>query len=193
MVYFQLTVLTIVNPNMPSEKETNDDPDSALWQAATKDVRKLPGKGHGKVPSRAKKALPSIRETVKVRRSAAPEVRSGAGLDRKTDDHLRKGRMEIEARLDLHGCRQEEARRMLRRFIEGSHAKGHRCVLVITGKGREKEQDADWWETPPGILRKSLPEWLKEAPLNDIVLQTHPARQRDGGGGAVYVLLRRRR
>ena len=58
-----------------------------------------------------------------------------AGLDRRSGEKLRKGQMPVEAKLDLHGMTQEGAHASVARFIEGQHAAGARCVLIVTGKG----------------------------------------------------------
>ena len=80
-------------------------------------------------------------------------------------------------------------------FIRRSYESGLRLVLVITGKGtRGNNNDDDaWWESGPGILKQRVPGWLDDAPLRTMVLQYHAAQPRDGGDGALYVLLRRRR
>lgn len=114
----------------------------------------------------------------------AETAHPGAGLDRKSDRRLKRGEMEIEARLDLHGHTRDEAHEMLRGFIAREAENGRRCVLVITGKGRGDG---------PGVLRAAVPQWLGEAPMRDDVLRFYPAQPHDGGAGALYVLLRRRR
>ncbi len=114
------------------------------------------------------------------------------GLDRRSAERLAQGRLEIEARLDLHGRRLEEAHQALVRFVQASHAGGRRCVLVVTGKGGAwRESGAIMNEDAPGVLRRALPRWLATPPLADKVLAARPAQPKDGGGGAFYVLLRR--
>ena len=117
--------------------------------------------------------------------AAAPELRHGetAGIDRRTADNLRRGKMSIEARLDLHGMTQIEAHRALTAFVTGQHESGRRCVLVVTGKGREGG----------GVLRSMMPQWLNAAELRPRILAFNYAQPRDGGEGALYILLRRRR
>lgn len=106
---------------------------------------------------------------------------SSAQLDRRTEDKLRKGKMEIEARIDLHGYTQEQAYAALNEAIPAWQKQGKRCVLVITGKGRGGD----------GVLRQKVPQWLDAFPLSPIVLKFFTARIRDGGEGALYVYLRR--
>ena len=103
-----------------------------------------------------------------------------AGLDSRTRRRLFRGDVPIDRRLDLHGHSAARAEIKLQRFIEDAAYARCRCVLVITGKGA-------------GVLKGHVPRWLKESPLSGLVLALAEARPSDGGGGAFYVLLRRRR
>ncbi len=174
-----------------TDKEKSPDADAALWGMAVGDVRPL--KGKAAPPRQGKKMGGGAREIVAVARKEESVKRVGEGLDKRTDERLRKGQIEIEARLDLHGMRLSEAEETLKETLLKCHRQGKRCVLLITGKGNRQTDEKDWWEGKPGILRKSAPEWLSRKPLSDIVLRFYPARPRDGGEGAWYVLLRRRR
>lgn len=107
------------------------------------------------------------------------------GLDRRKAERLSRGKLPIEATLDLHGLRQAEAHRRLESFLADSQAAGKRCVLVVTGKGLHKEE--------AGVLRSAVPRWLNEQPNRARVLSFDYAQPRHGGTGALYVLLRRRR
>jgi DNA-nicking Smr family endonuclease len=108
-----------------------------------------------------------------------------AGVDKRTDEKLRKGKMAIDGRIDLHGMTQSEAHDALVGFIRRSHNAGRRNVLVITGKGQMPRGE--------GVLRLSVPRWLREADIGRLILSVHQAQPQHGGGGAYYVLLRRRR
>ncbi len=103
------------------------------------------------------------------------------GWTARSAERLRRGRYAIEARLDLHGMTQADAHRALAGFVAGSRAIGRRCVLVITGHGR----------ISGGVLKTAAPRWLDEPELRRHVLAITPAQQRDGGAGALYVLLRK--
>lgn len=120
----------------------------------------------------------------------AAHDRAHPHMDRRRFEKLRRGRMEPEARLDLHGMTSERAHAALVAFVLAAHGTGLRLVLVITGKGRAGDADA---HAPHrhGVLRHSLPHWLNAPPLTGRVLQLAPAHQRHGGGGAFYVYLRR--
>lgn len=103
-------------------------------------------------------------------------------LDRRTWQRLRRGRMPIEGRIDLHGMTQEHAHRALASFLARMRQADARCVLVITGRGLRSG----------GVLRQTVPRWLDAPGLREMVLAFGPARIEHGGEGALYVLLRRR-
>lgn len=104
-------------------------------------------------------------------------------MDRKAFGKLRRGKMAPDARIDLHGMTQAEAHVELTDFILRSYGRGHRLVLVITGKGGPGHA---------GILRQQVPHWLNLPPLRSMVLQLAEAHISHGGTGALYVYLRRR-
>ncbi|HEX6141775.1 MAG TPA: Smr/MutS family protein [Geminicoccaceae bacterium] len=105
------------------------------------------------------------------------------GLDRRSWERLRRGRMSIDARLDLHGDTQEVAHLRLEGFLRAAQARGQRCVLVVTGKG----------QASGGILRHMVPRWLAEPHNRNRLVAYAPAQREHGGTGALYVLVRRRR
>lgn len=120
--------------------------------------------------------------------SAPQRIRIGAldGLNRRQAAALRRGGIAIDARLDLHGFSRRDAARRVAAFLAESAHRGRRCVLVITGQGR-----TDPLAEARGVLRRELEDWLNEPATRPSVLACVPARGRDGGQGAFYVLLRR--
>ena len=112
-----------------------------------------------------------------------PALDRFAGIDRANAERLKRGKHPVEARLDLHGMTQDEAHRALAVFIRGARAGGKRCVLVITGRGR----------AGGGVLRGAVPRWLDEPEIRPHLLAIATAQPRDGGAGALYVMLRRTR
>jgi len=117
-------------------------------------------------------------------RAEAPEVAGQHGnLDRRTTQRLRRGRIAIDARFDLHGHNQASAHAALLRFLARARAEGHRHVLIVTGRGTEGG----------GILKRSVPRWLMEPAFQRHVIAFHEAGPRHGGAGALYVALRRAR
>jgi DNA-nicking Smr family endonuclease len=120
-------------------------------------------------------------------------------FDRKAARRLRGGRIEIEARVDLHGLRQSEAHVTLRRFLMSCHARGLRWVLVITGKGGPRRRGDDEDDFVPrfggeerGVLKRNVPMWLAEPEIRAIVVSFAAAAIQHGGEGALYVQLRNR-
>ena len=104
---------------------------------------------------------------------------SRPGLQRSVLRELRRGRS-IEAELDLHGVTVSEARKLLAQFLVECREGHLRCVRVIHGKGLRSENRE-------GVLKASVASWLTQ--WSD-VLAFHEAPAREGGGGAVIVLLR---
>ena len=115
------------------------------------------------------------------------------GVDRRTALRLQRGKMEIDDRIDLHGMTKEQARAALTEFVTSRQRCGQRCLLVITGKGRRgaEGEGASW--SGSGVLRRMVPRWLSQPPLDIVVLAYAPTQPAHGGSGALYVLLKRRR
>jgi DNA-nicking Smr family endonuclease len=97
---------------------------------------------------------------------------------------LRRGLLPIDASLDLHGLRADEAREALGAFLAAKRARGERCVLVVHGRGEHAPRGV-------GVLRGEIAAWLSQGPPSAHVAAFATAREADGGEGAVYVLLRR--
>jgi DNA-nicking Smr family endonuclease len=114
-------------------------------------------------------------------------------MDKKLHARMTRGKLAPEARIDLHGLTLAAAQPELQRFIAASYARGLRLVLVITGKGRSAQpDDTPAMPRPAGVLRRSVPAWLRMAPLSGMVLDIREAHVSHGGGGAIYVYLRKR-
>ncbi|MEZ5854315.1 MAG: Smr/MutS family protein [Hyphomicrobiaceae bacterium] len=123
---------------------------------------------------------------------------SPTNFDRRHSRRIATGRIEIEARLDLHGLTQAEAHARLASFLARAAAGGLKIVLIITGKGGSWRRDDTGLRrrnegTETGILRQNVPRWLAEPALKAIVSNFGPAARHHGGDGAFYVQLRRRR
>lgn len=193
--------------------------DQSLWQTFTKAITPVRVKdrvpGHDGVLNadsretlpdaiarKAKEAVPphgrqKAGETRKP--AAAPAVRPPAPpptFDRKTAKKLGKGRADVDARIDLHGMRQAEAHSALLGFLRGAAQRGHRTVLVITGKGDPDRSSAPWdivsHNTGRGVLRRNVPMWLASPEFHDVVVSFASAHVRHGGDGAFYVQIRRK-
>ncbi len=196
----------------PGDGPELSEADRALWRKVTEDAKPLEkrvGAGADRPrleepaaeppapkapPTRPRTAAASAPPAVvgKTRKPATPALESGraAGLDRRNLERLRRGKLPIEATIDLHGDTQAVAHRRLSAFLARAQAAGRRCVLVITGKGRLGRSESG---QEPGVIRANLPRWLNEAPNRERVLAFAQAQPSHGGAGAFYVLLKRRR
>jgi len=113
-------------------------------------------------------------------------------MDRKAFTRMKRGKLKPEGRLDLHGLTLDRAQPALVRFVLSAQASGKRLVLVITGKGKPADQPGPI-PVPHGVLKHQVPHWLSTPPLAQAVMQVSPAHISHGGGGALYVYLRRGR
>ena len=109
---------------------------------------------------------------VKVFGSRPEETPAGtvrSGLNKRDAERLKRGKMPIDARLDLHGMTLPQAHQALRSFVLRAQAAERRCLLVITGTGRTKEGG--------GALRRELRHWLAEPGLAGSVLGLEQAHE----------------
>ena len=180
----------------PSDHSSDDD--DAMWKLAMRNVKKLDPtlKENDRIPFKNPEK-PRNNSALSGSAPVYTPVSLGPGLDRRTEQRFQQGKMQIEARLDLHGMTLAEAEPAVRDFIRRQYAAGKRCVLIITGKGTgkiEKNKDEDlWFESRPGGIRRNFFHWLDNPDLKPLVLSVSPARAAHGGSGAFYVLLRRQR
>ena len=103
------------------------------------------------------------------------------GPQKKLLKKLRKGQLPREAVLDLHRKTLQDAAQTVHDFLQAAIETGHRCVLVIHGKGLRSQ-------TGEPKMKNQLALWLQN---HDGVLAFCSALPEDGGNGALYVLLRR--
>ncbi len=188
---------TITNRSLSGE-------DDDLWRLVTSDVTSLPRKesekaGDAPPPKKgpavkpenstiAHRPLPPTPNLAAVHRPPPPELAAGviSGVDKRTAARLKRGQLPIEARIDLHGMFQDEAHQALAAFLKEAQTTGRRAVLVITGKGLRTGGGT-------GVLRAAVPRWLNEAPNRRRLLAFSQARPKDGGEGALYVLLKKKK
>jgi len=139
------------------------------------------------------KASRPLKVTMSIAAPRKKSAKSGpAGVNGATEDRLRRGQIEPEARIDLHGMTQSAAHRTLFAWLTAAHNRGHRLVLVVTGKGNPRnDENATWMRSEHGVLKQMVPRWLNEPELAALIAHTRPAHARHGGGGALYVYLRK--
>jgi len=178
--------------------------DQALWEHVTQSVRRvqtdlMPAAAIDQTlepldtaqtqPKRKKGRATTILPVQPTPRPPAPNIMThgnAAGLDRRTTQKLKRGKLDIEGTLDLHGHTQTKAHQALSRFLQTGFETGRRTVLIITGKG-------DRLGGRPGVLKDAVPAWLNEVPMRQWVAGFSYAAPKDGGNGALYVRLKRKR
>jgi len=168
---------------------------------AAKSPRPTPRKPNPKPARHAVDPLPSFRVGERVDHSSDHDLLPSLSqqlksqsiqMDQKAYGRLRRGKLKPEARIDLHGMTLSQAHPALTGFILRSAGAGLRLVLVITGKGKARD-DGNPIPTRLGVLRHQVPQWLAMAPLGSVVMQVTEAHLKHGGHGAYYVYLRRSR
>jgi len=182
--------------------------DHAVWDGVTRSIKPLrrrvsakpsptsePKAAAGKMAAKiaaksaAKPRPTTIAQMVKPMPAARP-VPAPVSLDRKTRQKLARGSQPIDARIDLHGLTQSEAHHTLVRFLRNAQDHGARFVLVITGKGGPR---VDAFSGERGVLRRQVPLWLKLPEFRAYVVGFEEAHVGHGGGGALYVQVKRAR
>jgi len=159
--------------------------DLELWSAVTADVTAY--RQRPVAPSHAPATPDAHAQNTPVARKEPPAAHRAAptpaGIDPDTRKKLKRGRLDVDAKLDLHGMRQAEAHAALNGFLRRAQAEGARIAIVVTGKGSATDGG--------GVLRRMTPHWLQAPGLRDVVGGFGEASREHGGEGALYVRLRR--
>ena len=133
---------------------------------------------HGEPVLRHGKAKPAV--PAPGTPASKPPKSPAAPQNRSNEKRVRRGKLELAGRFDLHGHTQISAEAALTDFLARKQAEGARCVLVITGKGKGGE----------GVLRRNFLRWLELPAARALVSGYSEAHPRHGGSGAWYVFLR---
>ena len=172
--------------------------DRVLWGRVARSVDALPGRmedllaeeslvsdGNAKsvAPAKPAAAQRSLAEKGQASQKRKPASGGLNPIDNAVYRKLARGRLPLEASLDLHGLTQHQAYGLLHGFLARARQKGLRHVLVITGKGRSSGSE--------GALRRAVPEWLKGPEMKSMASGYEAAPRHHGGEGALYVRLRR--
>jgi DNA-nicking Smr family endonuclease len=185
----------------PTVDAAGDDASSFL--SAMADVRPLGSSGRVDAPAPAAGVRrESVDEDAEALAALSDLVASGSGfdwsdsreyvegavvgLDARIVKRLRRGEFSYQATLDLHGMTAAAARVAVESFIAAAVRDGHRTVLIVHGRGRNSRDQIP-------VLKAQVGRWLGSGRIGRSVLAFTSARPGDGGTGAVYVLLRRRR
>jgi len=183
---------------VPMELLPDDLPDEELFAFAMRDVKSLGWSAvplHNRPPMEIQaqddeqEALRALEEfvrkgNVEIEQTAEYIEGSVHPHGRLYLDDLRSGRFSVQAHLDLHGLNLHAARFVLDEFLLESVRVGFTCVRVIHGRGRHSHKHHP-------VLKENIQRWLCTRRLGRHVIAYTSARRCDGGGGAVYVLLRK--
>ena len=104
------------------------------------------------------------------------------GVQKSVFKKLRTGSYRISDELDLHGCTLKQAKKILLYYLQEAVQFEACCVRIIHGKGHRSRNNKP-------VLKTHLNHWLRE---HQRVLAFHSAKEKDGGTGALYVLLKTR-
>lgn len=116
-----------------------------------------------------------------------PDLSTGQiiSMDKSLIRKIGQGKRVIDDILDLHGCTLDKAYIKLNEFISASFSSRKRCVLVISGKGRDGEENGN------RTIKEQIPLWLNNQEMRSYILYFGLASKKHGGGGAFYVLIRK--
>ena len=168
--------------------------EAALWARVTASIRPLSREtietaAVESVPTAPKAAAKPKPAAPPPRRPIAPPVRKFAianTLDGGWDKRLKSGSVEPDRILDLHGHNLDQAWEAIDRALENAIARGERVLLLVTGHERKGE--------PPvarGRIRAAVNDWLTISRHSNRIAAVRQAHRRHGGGGSLYLILRR--
>jgi DNA-nicking Smr family endonuclease len=126
--------------------------------------------------------LPAASATVSPPRQRGP----GTTLDGSWDRRLGGGKVEPDRVLDLHGMSLDRAWRAVDSGLERAIARGERLLLLITGHQRSGEAPVR-----RGAIRGAVHDWLAASRHAGHIAAVRGAHVRHGGGGSLYIVLRR--
>lgn len=179
--------------------------EEALWRRVASTVKAyhpLPEPADPSVPDPPRRPVPDRAGVgaVRHRPAARPPMRKAQPhpetLDARWNRLLSSGRARPDRVIDLHGHTREGARALLEQTVLAASDLGERLLLVITGKGSlPGPEPADLMGDRPGrgAIRAELPRWLGAPQLSQRIAAVRQAPLRQGGEGAVWLVLRRRR
>lgn len=183
-------MLAIVPGNMNNQ---NDDKD--LFRSLYGDIERVE---HDRAPEWRQKPRARVRRHESTKDPSTPAISpwqtpddaqqsidntyQAPGVQHKVMRKLRRGQLNVEAEIDLHGMNRIMALDELQAFINACRQQGISCIHVIHGKGSQSAGGK-------AVLKPSVASWLRQMPM---VLAYSPCLPRDGGEGALYVLLKKR-
>ena len=175
---------------MSDHDDTDTPDDKDLFRQAMADVRPISTKKVSlrSKPGRIKKRPPPSPATIDDSLSddfiplCGDELEfMRPGVQKSLLKQMRNGKLPVDDRIDLHGLYRDQARIQLLQFISHAQARGYKIVCVVHGKGYHSEDGRP-------VLKAMVNKWLQTIPE---VLAFTSAPHKDGGYGAVYVLVKR--
>ena len=184
--------------NNKAHKHALKEEDHRLWAISTQDVRRIhpPDTVQKLPPIQGKITLETLRPPTHSAATTPPRPsQSSTQIDANLKKKMTRGDLDLDGKIDLHGLTLDQAHRQFMTFIKHHIHRGSRFLLVITGKGRNRESNGEnsGDHDNRGVIRKNMPHWCNDSSLKPHILQTSPAHSRHGGTGATYILLRRQR
>ena len=110
-------------------------------------------------------------------------------LEKNTLKKIKKGKLKIESKLDLHGFTIKESKEKVVNFILRNYKSKRRLLLLITGKGKRLSVSEGWRGT--GKLKENVPLWLRSVELSKYILWFDFATPENGGKGALMIYLKK--
>lgn len=171
-----------------------EDEDLRLLQEFTDRANKMK---RGRISETGKRVIRTVKQSIKNRPSLPVKfdnieqeengdfvMKKGAtlGIDGLSDRKLSRGEYKIDYKLDLHGLTLDEAYNKIRWLFEKAYLEKYRCLLIVTGKGLHSKDKT---------IKSSLEDWFREPFFANRIIKYVDAHLSHGGGGAVYVLLRK--
>ncbi len=173
------------------------DDDLKEWEEFKKSCKRTAKASSEKISEAGKKLIKTVKENIKkhsseINLSATFDQKDyflldkgiSLGIDKNSDKKLSKGKFKIDYRLDLHGMTLDQAYEKLKFLFELSENKNFKCLLIITGKGLHSKDKT---------IKSSIIEWFAEPRFANKIIKYVDAHVKDGGSGALYVLLRNKK
>ena len=172
--------------------------EAELWARVTASIRPLSREPDAKTPPQAPAAEPAadppkapakakgppLRKPAPLR---PPPARPGTTLDGTWERRLRSGSVQPDRIVDLHGLGLDRAWQAIDVALDRAIDAGDRVVLLITGHHRPGEPPV-----PRGRIRAAVHDWLAVSRHSGRIAAVRGAHSRHGGGGSLYIVLRRR-
>lgn len=177
---------------MPRRSLTSDE--QALWTALTRSIRPLrPGARVSAIPTVPVAAKEKTGLTVPSARTVAtaPPRTPAATLDSGWERRIRSGNLTPDMTIDLHGHSLSAAHARLNQALASAWARDVRIMLIVTGKPPKSPSAGGGPRR--GAIRGEIGHWLETSSYADRIASVRIAHQRHGGGGALYVILRRKK